>query len=217
MVEKGGGELRYLPMVQAGNTTLAVVTEACESGLEVLSFDGHRVRLKAGCLPVDVSWETCLCHGGRIWAYQEHTNIGVELSSEEYDEEKGIVDPDTELAWRIEHELADVVRGFCQYVHVVVERGKYGNKDRVERHYFDSVEKAARYVFEEDGHDLLSEYGEVVHQYPNKDIRLRVTYVGDEGGKIKLKGEKLQRRDGEFAVDYEYSIEYLVFRKGMRI
>ena len=36
MVEKGGGELRYLPMVQAGNAALAVVTEACESGLEVL-------------------------------------------------------------------------------------------------------------------------------------------------------------------------------------
>ena len=216
-------ELKYEKLVRDGMALDAILSEAWASGLDVLKFDGRAVTLKAGCLPVDVSWEMCLCHGGRIWLDQGETNIHIELSSDEYDVENGVTDAESELAWRIENELAERVRGFERYVHVIDTVGEYGDPDRRKRLYLDSTEKAARAIFEEGGHDLLTTR-EVVHEYPNKNIRLRVTYDGDEcedrgkARRIRFKCEKLKRKGAGslFEVEYEYSREYWVYRKGLR-
>lgn len=214
--------MKYLDMVEGGKAMLAIIEEADLSGFEILSMDGMGVKVKAGCLPVEISWEMCSCHGGRIWLNQDNTNIHIELSSDEYDTEKGINSPETELAWRIEHELSNTVRHFREFVHVVDTVGHYGNPERKERHYFDNIENAARFIFEEYGHDLLSTE-EVNHEYPNKDIRLRISYDGDsresngKARRIRFKCEKLKRAKGsDFEVDYEYTHEYWVYRKGLR-
>lgn len=214
--------MKYIDMVESGKAMLAIIEEVDSSGYEILGTDGRNVKVKAGCLPVEISWEMCLCHGGRIWLNQENTNIHIELSSDEYDTEKGIDSPETELAWRIEHELSDSVRHFGEFVHVVDTVGNYGNQERKERHYFDNIENAARFIFEEGGHDLFSTE-EVNHAYPNKDVRLLVSYDGDsresdsKARRIRFKCEKLKRaKGGEFEVDYEYTHEYWVYRKGLR-
>ena len=210
-----------LDMVKDNKVMVAIIDVCEKSGVNVIGADGHGVKVKAGCLPVGVTWEMCSCHGGRIWLNQENTGIHIELSSEEYDEEKGIDSPETELAWRIDNELVDTIRRFERFVYVVDETGNYGNPDRHERRYFDSPEKASRFVFEEDGHDIMSEYGDVVHQYPNSDRRMRVTYDGDSNEKyskarrVRFRCEKLVRKDGEFKVDYTFTREYWTYRKGL--
>lgn len=174
----------------------------------MLEATSNKVVAKAGCLPVEITWEMCSCHGGRMWMSQKNTNIYVELSSNEYDEENGIVDPETELAFYIDNKMVDVINDFKKYVYVVDVIGRFGN-DETSTRYFNSVEDASRFVFGEDGHDLNSEYGEVTHQYPNPDIQERITYIGEDKGVLKFKGERIDKGN----VDTEYEIKFRVFRK----
>ena len=213
---------RTLRLVEADKVMLAILEVVDNEGIVVLEADRHHVKVRSGCLPVEITWEMCMCHGGRLWLNQRQTNIGIELSSDEYDEDKGIVSPETELAWRIDNELVGAIDRFKCYVHVVDSIGEYGNPDRKKREYFDSVDKAARRIFEEDGIDLFSTES-FTHQFPNENMRMRITHIGDEGEsdskarRIRFKCEKLERRDQSqpFRVAYEFTREYWVYRKGL--
>lgn len=200
--------MNTLDLVKENKAMLAIVIKSEEAGFNVLEATYDKVVVKAGCLPVEITWETCSCHGGRMWLSQKNTNIYIELSSDEYDEENGIVDPDIELAFYIDNKMVDTVHSFEKYVYVVDVIGQY-EKDVTKTSYFKSVEDASRFVFHEDGHDLNSEYGEVTHQYPNPDMQERVTYVGEDKGVLKFKGEAIDKGN----IDREYEIKFRVFRK----
>lgn len=211
-----------LRLVEADKVMLAILEVVDNENIDVLEADRGHVKVMSGCLPVKITWEMCMCHGGRLWLDQEQTGIHVELSSDEYDEDKGIVSPETELAWRIDNELIDTIDSFRRYVHVVDSIGEYGDPDRKKREYFKSADKAARRIFEEEGIDLFSTES-FTHQYPNQNMRMRITYMGDEGEsgskarRIRFKCEKLERRDPSqpFMVAYEFTREYWVYRKGL--
>lgn len=197
-----------LDLVKKDKVVSAIVIKAEEAGFDVIEASYHKVVVKAGCLPVSITWEMCSCHGGRMWLSQDNTNIHVELSSPEYDEKNGIVDPETELAFYIDNKMIDTIKSFEKYVYVVDVIGEY-KKDELKTSYFKSVEDASYFVFHEHGHDINSEYGEVTHQYPNPDMQERVTYVGEDKGVLKFKGEAIKRE----IVDREYEIKFRVFRK----
>ena len=204
--------MRTLDLIKDNKVMLAIVMKAEQEGFTVLEANRGEVIIKSGCLPVSVTWEMCGCHGGRMWYSQENTNIHIELSSMSYDQEKGIIDPQTELAWYIENRMIDTIKSFCGYIYVVEVIGKYNSND-VNRNYFNSVEKASNFIFEEDGHDVNSEYGTVEHQYPNPNMKLRITYVGDENNKIVFKCEYMKNKGEGFYVDNTYTVKYGVFRK----
>lgn len=186
----------------------AIVIKSEEAGFDVIEASYCKVVVKAGCLPVSISWEMCSCHGGRMWLSQDNTNIHAELSSPEYDTKNGIVDPETELAFYIDNKMVDTVKSFEKYVYVVDIIGEY-KEGEVKTYYFKSVEDASYFVFHEKDHDLNSEYGEVTHQYPNPDMQERVTYVGEDKGVLKFKGEAIDKGK----VGREYEIKFRVFRK----
>lgn len=200
--------MNTLDLVKENKTMLAIAGKSEESSFNVLEATSNKVVVKAGCLPVEITWEMCACHGGRMWLSQKSTNIYIELSSNEYDEENGIVDPETELAFYIDNKMIDAINSFEKYVYVVDIVGQY-KKDEVKTSYFKSVEDASRFVFHEDGHDLNSEYGEVTHQYPNPNMQERITYIGEDKGVLKFKGEAINKGN----VDREYEIRFRVFRK----
>lgn len=200
--------MNTLDLVKENKTMLAIVIKSEEAGFNVLEATYDKVVVKAGCLPVEITWETCSCHGGRMWLSQKNTNIYIELSSDEYDEENGIVDPDTELAFYIDNKMVDTVHSFKRYVYVVDVIGQY-EKDATKTSYFKSVEDASKFVFHEDGHDLNSEYGEVTHQHPNPRMQERITYIGEDKGVLKFKGETINKGN----IDREYEIRFRVFRK----
>ena len=197
-----------LDLVKKDKVMLAITMKAEEAGFIVMEASSYKVVVKAGCLPVTITWEMCLCHGGRMWFSQANTGIHIELSSPEYDTKNGIVDPETELAFYIDNKMVDTVKSFEKYVYVVDVIGQY-KKDELRTSYFKSIEDASYFVFHEKGHDLNSEYGEVLHQYPNPDMQERVTYVGEENGVLKFKGEAIYKgKAGQ-----EYEIKFRVFRK----
>ncbi len=200
--------MNTLDLVKENKTMLAIASKSEESGFNVLEATSNKVVVKAGCLPVEITWEMCACHGGRMWLSQKSTNIYIELSSNEYDEENGIVDPETELAFYIDNKMIDAINSFEKYVYVVDIVGQY-KKDEVKTSYFKSVEDASKFVFHEDGHDLNSEYGEVTHQYPNPNMQERITYIGEDKGVLNFKGEAINKGN----VDREYEIRFRVFRK----
>lgn len=200
--------MNTLDLVKENKTMLAIVIKSEEAGFDVLEATSNKVVVKAGCLPVEITWEMCSCHGGRMWMSQKNTNIYVELSSNEYDEENGIVDPETELAFYIDNKMVDSINSFEKYVYVVDVIGEY-KKDEVRTSYFKSVEDASYFVFHEHGHDLNSEYGEVTHQYPNPNMQERITYIGEDKGVLKFKGEAINKGK----VSREYEIRFRVFRK----
>lgn len=200
--------MNTIDLVKDNKVMIAIVAKAEQEGLRVLEATSSRVVVKAMCLPVEITWEMCSCHGGRMWFSQANTNIYIELSSDEYDEENGIVDPDTELAYYIDNKMIETIKSFEKYVYVIEVIGEYKEGEK-KIHYFNSVENASRFVFEEGGHDLNSEYGVVVHQYPNPDIQKRVTYVGEENGVLKFKCERIDK--GIASKDYD--INFRVYRK----
>ena len=200
--------MNTLDLVKDKKVMLAIVAKAEQEGLEVLEATSRKVIVKAMCLPVEITWEMCCCHGGRMWFSQTNTNIYIELSSDEYDEENGIVDPQTELAYYIDNKMIETILSFEKYVYVVEVIGEYEEGEK-KIHYFNSVDNASRFVFDEDDHDLNSEYGVVVHQYPNPDIQKRVTYVGEEKGVLKFKAERIDKGVASKA----YNINFRVYRK----
>jgi hypothetical protein len=212
-----------LGLVRADMVPLAIMNVLCDAGFEVISADRNVVRVMGGCLPVEVSWGMCSCHGGRIWLDQNETMIHIELSSAEYDTDKGIDSPETELAWRIDNEVVPTVEGFSRYVHVVDTYGNYNMPDKHERRYFDSAEKASAFIFDEGGHEVTTT-DTVTHQYPNPKSRLRttcysITYTrgdGDKALKASYRCERLQEVDGEFETEYEFRREYWMYNKGSR-
>ena len=200
--------MNTLDLINNNKVMLAIVAKAEQEGLYVIEATSSKVIVKAMCLPVEITWEMCSCHGGRMWFSQTNTNIYIELSSDEYDEENGIVDPDTELAYYIDNKMIETINGFEKYVYVVEVIGEYKEGEK-KIHYFNSVDNASRFVFDESGHDLNSEYGVVVHQYPNPSIQKRVTYVGEEKGVLMFKGEQIDKGVASKA----YDINFRVYRK----
>lgn len=197
-----------LDLVKQNKVMSAIIIKLERVGFDVIEATHNKVVVKANCLPVSISWEMCSCHGGRMWLSQSNININIELSSTEYDEKKGIVDPETELAFYIDNEMIDAVKSFEKYVYVVDVVGEY-TKGKKKTSYFKSVEDASYFVFREDGHDLNSEYGQITHQYPNPKMQERITYVNENNGVLTFRGEAIS--NGK--IDREYDIKFMIFRK----
>lgn len=117
--------MNTLDLVKKDKVMSAIVIKSEEAGFDVAEATNNKVVVKAGCLPVSISWEMCSCHGGRMWLSQNNTNINIELSSTEYDEKNGIVDPETELAFYIDNKMVGAIKSFEKYVYVVDVIGEY--------------------------------------------------------------------------------------------
>ena len=200
--------MNTLDLVKKDKVMSAIVIKSEKAGFDVKEATSSKVVVRAGCLPVEITWEMCSCHGGRMWFSQKNTNIYIELSAPKYDEENGIVDPETELAFYIDNKMIDTVKSFEKYVYVVDVIGEY-KKGETKTHYFKSIEDASEFVFHEDGHDLNSEYGEVLHQYLNPDMQERITYINEDNGVLTFRGQAFN--NGKLS--REYDIKFMIFRK----
>ena len=80
-----------LDLVKKDKVMSAIVIKSEKADFNIIEATNNKVVVKAGCLPVSISWEMCSCHGGRMWLSQLNTNINIEFSSTEYDKKNGIV------------------------------------------------------------------------------------------------------------------------------
>ena len=211
-------ESNTLKLVEDDKVMIAILNALSDTDINIVSADDNKVVVKAGCLPVTISWEMCSCHGGRMWFNQDKTRIDIELSSGEYDYDHGIDSPEKELAHYIDKMMVNTIKSFEKYVYVVDITGNYGVKDRFDREYFNNIDAASRYVFEEDGHDLNNQFATVIHQYPNPDMQLKVEYMGEDNGALLYRGTKLNRDkySDTFIENYSYDIKFWMYRKNVK-
>lgn len=211
-------ESNTLKLVEDDKVMIAILNALSDTDINIVSADDNKVVVKAGCLPVSISWEMCSCHGGRMWFNQDETRVHIELSSSEYDYSHGIDSPEKELAHYIDKMMVNTIKSFEKYVYVVDVTGKYGIKDRFNRAYFNNIDAASRYVFDEDGHDLNNQFATVIHQYPNPDMQLKVEYIGENNGALLYRGTSLKRNEnsGIFLEDYSYDIKFWMYRKNVK-
>lgn len=211
-------ETNTLKLVEDDKVMIAILNALSDTDINIVSADDNKVVVKAGCLPVSISWEMCSCHGGRMWFNQDETHIHIELSSSGYDYDHGIDSPEKELAHYIDKMMVNTIKSFEKYVYVVDVIGNYGRKDNFNRAYFNSIDSASRYVFDENGHDLNNQFATVIHQYPNPDMQLKVEYMGEDNGALLYRGTSLERdkNSGIFLEDYSYDIKFWMYRKNVK-
>lgn len=198
-----------LELIEDDNELLAVLIKLAESKIKVVEADVHGVVVETPCGTCNISWECCVCHGGRMWFDNGHMGANIELSSEEYDESIGVVDMYTELAYYIDNKMVPTILSFNQYIYTVIEKGKYGMSSKEDYRYFKSCEEASRYVFGDKVHRLDTETGTVIRTFPNALIKEEISYVDDVKGGILFTCTHYKKEEAE----YTYDIYYKKFRK----
>ena len=216
------------------------VIEKQQMIMEVLIKEGwtiEKVEYTGRCLitarknfaEIGITTEECLCHGGRIWISDPHTNQYYEISHETHDESLGITDSDSELRWEIQNELQDYLNRYSKFVYKLVVINKYGRKngaDVEETSYFASMESVTRRLF--DGsepkekitdYNMITERVEGYHQNPDiKEVIIPISKeerYSWECGRTWFKIQYTKRKDSksEWIVDHEYEAYISVFRK----
>ena len=208
--------LTYLKECENGKIELAIFNELYNHDIKIKKFEGSMFYLQVGCLEVELRYEICSCHGGRIWLYQPGTNINIELSSTTYDESKGVVDPDSEIAYRIEYELIEAINSFKKYIYVVEVVGRYHRDDSISRYYFKSPQRASDFVLEDETIDLMTiDENPVTVRFPNTNIKEEYVLEKFENNTVFLKGSRYDRKDAnsEWKLDSTWTVRYYIFHK----
>lgn len=187
-----------------------IVDKLESEGIEVKSFDGCNVLAKYGDIEISISFELCSCHGGRLTISSNHCYFYHRIEHESYDNNKGIVDAESELLYEIEYEMVPVVKSLKSYVYSV----EYWREDNPNRHnykYFNSIDRISSFILEENGYDIFAMDGEFIHYYQNPEMASKVTIEDFKDGKLYILRQKLRKVNGEWIVDEdEWHNEHMI-------
>lgn len=198
-----------------------IVDKLESEDIEVTSFDGFHVNAKYGEIEISISFEMCLCHGGRLTITSPHCKFYHRIEHDKYDDTKGIVDPETELEYEIENEMISIIKGIKSYVYAV-EYWREDNPNNHQYEYFNSIEKLSRFILEEDNMDIFAMDGVYIHEYPNPDMASKITIEDFKDGKLYILRQDLCRKDGEgewILNDGKWNTEHMIckiFKKGKK-
>lgn len=153
-----------------------IVEKLVEDGWEILdvSFKGRcPIAARKKYAEITITTEECLCHGGRLWITDVHTNNWYEISHPTYDEDLGITDSSSELKYIIENEMMDYVNRYSSVVYKLVKINEYGKQvngaDKEEVIYYGNMETLARRITETNINDIFAIEKEK-YQCPNENI-----------------------------------------------
>lgn len=169
---------------------------------------------------ISITTEECLCHGGRMWVYNMHTNNHYEISHDEYDESKGITDSSSELKYIIENEMMDYVNRYSTFVYKLTKINEYGkNSDGTEDqsvNYYSSMEDLAYAVCKNESVKDIHIIDEVKYQPPNENIYYITKKIQKESkysweqNRIWFEKTQYQRNDKNSDFKKERSFEMYV-------
>lgn len=95
--------------------------------IESVEYTGRcPLKAKKKFAEIMITTEECMCHGGRLWIRDLHTNQHYELTHDEYDESLGITDSTSELKYIIENEMMDYVNRYSTFVYKLTKINEYG-------------------------------------------------------------------------------------------
>ena len=170
-----------------------------KEGIKVTKFDGNIIYANYGEIPIKVSFEMCICHGGRLTIASEHCSFYYRIEHTDYSE-TGTDSPELELKFEIENEMIPIIKKLKGYVYAI-ETWREDNPNKRQYEYFNSIEKLTKYILEEDGMDIFALEGEYIHYYPNPDMASKITIEDFEYGKLFVKREDLSKKNGEWKLD----------------
>lgn len=201
---------------------LKIISVMESDGWDAISCDfwGHSADFKKGYAIVTVSFEECLCHGGRITVSEKnHTNQYYLIQHACYDPEKGITDSETELLWEIDNELLSVVKQFGHYSYAACIINRYGKKDGhdvEDTRYYRSLDEAFRFITDNmvDADPLT--FTECICDYPNPQCHRKITRINSPSDysweRNKLWFE-LEYTDNNWKTSRKYRAYLLLFDK----
>lgn len=149
---------------------------------KINSIEGVCVKAHKNYATIEVSFEMCSCHGGRLTICElNHTNNYHRIEHETYDEDLGIVDPESELLWEIENEMIETINKFySKMVYEVVKIGEY-DVEKESRDYFDDIDKAFNWLLKGLSSQFPNEnvfsFSEGVANYPNPTCHLKIKRI----------------------------------------
>ena len=169
---------------------------------------------------IAITTEECVCHGGRMWINDLHTNNYYEITHDTYDESKGITDSSSELRYIIENEMMDYVNRYSTFVYKLVKINEYGeNYDGTENQkvsYYSSMENLAYGVCENKDIKDIYMIDDVEYQPPNENIYYITKKIQKESeysweqNRIWFKKTQYQRKDKNSNFKEERSFEMYV-------
>lgn len=187
-----------------------------QEGIEVEKFDGRRIYAMFGEIPVEVSYELCSCHGGRLSISSSHCSFNYRIEHDSY-EETGSNSPESELEYEIENEMVPIIKKLKTYVYCM----ELWREDKPDSHsytYYNSVEALSRAVLEEDGYDIFTMEGTFTHYYPNPDMASFITFKEFENGRLHILRQDLKREKDKWIIEggnwTNERIICKIFRKG---
>ena len=174
---------------------------------------------------VGITTEECLCHGGRMWITDKHTNNYYEVSHAEYDESKGITDSSSELKYIIENEMMDYVNRYSTFVYKLTKINEYGtNYDGTQKEdvtYHSNMKSLATRVTDGEEVEDIHFIDKIKHQYPNENIYCITERIDKkaeyswEQNRIWFKHTRYERKDkySEFEEKSSYEMYVEIFKK----
>ena len=189
-----------------------------EEGIDVVSFDGCHINARYGEIDIVISFEMCLCHGGRLTISSPHCNFYYRIEHEEYDDTKGIVDAESELSYEIENEMMPIIKSIRTYVYVK-ESWREGKENNHNYQYYNSIEMLTYSILEEKGLDIFAIDKEYIHYCPNPKMAYRITIDDFKDGRLYLTKQPLELIDGKWENDKDWEPEHIIckiFKKGKK-
>jgi hypothetical protein len=157
-----------------------------------------------------------MCHGGRLWINCEHTKSYEEISYPQYDETKGIIDESTEIDYIIDNHLVERLNNISHYLYILKTINEFSEEKTVTSYYKNISQLTKQAITgKHNVDDVFTFRGEVIGTHPNECCGDKTIFESFENGILKLKCQRLRRKDGksEWEVDREYFKEVFVFNK----
>lgn len=176
---------------------------------------------------VSISFEVCLCHGGRMWIYEEHTDQTLTIEHATYDESLGITDGWSEIDYIVEHEMLDKINEFKGFIYKLTKINEYGkhssgvNKEDVS--YYADIKYLTKHILDGETTDI-ADYNQIEKEkinYPNRNIYATVERIFKQEeysfnkDRVWFKHSRYERKDdkGEFKLDREFEMFVTMFNK----
>lgn len=154
------------------------------NGWDIVSYDcqgRNKITCRKAYATVDITYEMCSCHGGRIWLSEaNHDRVYWEIEHPAYDGELGITDPESELLYEIDNELIGKLETLFSKMtfRLVTIKMDYNGRKEEDEEFFNTEDKAFQRLTENMfPNENLHTFESGTINYPNPTCHKKVTRI----------------------------------------
>lgn len=192
---------------------LLIINKLLEKDYSIVNIKDNYItaRGKNG-IEFNITYEMCMCHGGRLTINCKHIEFWKRLESDTYDEDLGITDSESELLYYINNKMFEIIESFETYIYKVVLKrpGYYKDKDEVK--YYNNPKDIGFILVEEKDKDIFSIEEKTIY-CPNENIIYKIENVKMKNGVLefdKFKYERKSKIEEFIKDDSDYSNQHYI-------